>query len=132
VMAQERTLSTEERRLVRQALSIEEKFDSREEIEQKARRAAELLAASKRAVCFTGAGLSTSAGLGDYRGKKGQCVSLSLGLGSLVADDMRIMCGVWTNDDRYKKCRKEGCSVQGPRRRIFCVLQKEMFQMARL
>ena len=27
---------------------------------------------SRRAICFTGAGLSTAAGLGDYRGKRGK------------------------------------------------------------
>eukprot|EP00931_Biecheleriopsis_adriatica_P062711 TRINITY_DN37857_c0_g1_i1.p1 TRINITY_DN37857_c0_g1~~TRINITY_DN37857_c0_g1_i1.p1 ORF type:complete len:472 (-),score=101.66 TRINITY_DN37857_c0_g1_i1:61-1455(-) len=58
--------------LLRQAAATAEHFDSEEELVSKARRAADLLKASSRAICFTGAGLSTSAGLGDYRGKRGK------------------------------------------------------------
>ena len=35
---------------------------------------------SRRAICFTGAGLSTAAGLGDYRGKQGKWTLEAQGL----------------------------------------------------
>jgi len=60
------------RRLMSQAASTLEKFDSEREMEKKAQSAADLLRKSRNAICFTGAGLSTSAGLGDYRGKRGK------------------------------------------------------------
>ena len=49
-----------------------EKFDGEEELAKKAKRAAELLGVSVSAICFTGAGISTAAGLGDYRGVRGK------------------------------------------------------------
>ena len=39
---------------------------------RQAREAARILRQSQRCVAFTGAGLSTAAGLGDYRGKQGK------------------------------------------------------------
>ncbi|CAE7560161.1 SRT1 [Symbiodinium natans] len=54
------------------AAATAEYFDSAQELRQKAQEAASLLRQSSRAICFTGAGLSTAAGLGDYRGKRGK------------------------------------------------------------
>lgn len=71
-LADRGSLSQEERRLLGQAAATAEKFDSEEDLVQKARAAAQRLAASRHAIAFTGAGLSTSAGLGDYRGKRGK------------------------------------------------------------
>eukprot|EP01062_Namystynia_karyoxenos_P066304 TRINITY_DN60267_c0_g1_i1.p1 TRINITY_DN60267_c0_g1~~TRINITY_DN60267_c0_g1_i1.p1 ORF type:complete len:412 (+),score=92.71 TRINITY_DN60267_c0_g1_i1:72-1307(+) len=61
-----------ERGLLRLAAQTAEHFDSAEELEAKARQAADILRSRQRTVAFTGAGLSTSAGLGDYRGKRGK------------------------------------------------------------
>merc|ERR1712232_914874 len=54
------------------ALGTAEKFDSSNDLASKAKAAAAILRERKRVVCFTGAGISTAAGLGDYRGKEGK------------------------------------------------------------
>eukprot|EP00930_Biecheleria_cincta_P023395 TRINITY_DN16910_c0_g1_i1.p1 TRINITY_DN16910_c0_g1~~TRINITY_DN16910_c0_g1_i1.p1 ORF type:complete len:407 (+),score=52.18 TRINITY_DN16910_c0_g1_i1:311-1531(+) len=66
------SISQCERRLLRQATATCEKFDAEAELRAKATRAADILRGASRAICFTGAGISTSAGLGDYRGKRGK------------------------------------------------------------
>lgn len=65
-------LDARDSRLLRQAGDTLEKFDAADDFAEKARRAADILSRSKTAIAFTGAGLSTSAGLGDYRGKRGK------------------------------------------------------------
>lgn len=63
----------------RDAASAAEKFDSADELAKKATEAAAILRQCKRVVCFTGAGISTAAGLGDYRGKEGKWTRESWG-----------------------------------------------------
>eukprot|EP01103_Thecamoeba_quadrilineata_P017954 TRINITY_DN6593_c0_g1_i1.p1 TRINITY_DN6593_c0_g1~~TRINITY_DN6593_c0_g1_i1.p1 ORF type:complete len:395 (-),score=48.41 TRINITY_DN6593_c0_g1_i1:108-1292(-) len=51
---------------------VKEHFDSIEVLEEKARKVVELIRKSKgRVVAFTGAGVSTSAGIADFRGPEG-------------------------------------------------------------
>ncbi|KAL8612722.1 hypothetical protein ACOMHN_025373 [Nucella lapillus] len=57
--------------IVNAAKSLE-KFDSMEDIKSSAQKAAELIRSAKYCIAFTGAGISTSAGLGDFRGKSGK------------------------------------------------------------
>ena len=66
------SLHPSEREMFKQALRAVEKFDAETVLRDKATRAAEILRSSKAAICFTGAGMSTAAGLGDYRGKRGK------------------------------------------------------------
>lgn len=61
-------MSAPEARLVRDAASTAEFHDSDAALAAKAKRIADLLRAGKHVVAFTGAGISTSAGIGDYRG----------------------------------------------------------------
>lgn len=58
----------------------EEREDPAEVIEAKAAEIAALLGDSKQAVLYTGAGLSTSAGISDYRGPQGVWTRLDKGL----------------------------------------------------
>ena len=75
-------MTTIEKRMVREAAKTCEHHDSEEVFESEAKRIAEMICAAKHCVCFTGAGISTSAGIGDYRGKSGK----------------------WTEMDREKVC----------------------------
>jgi len=50
---------------------IKERFDSEQEVEQKATIVAEWIKNSKHFIAFTGAGVSTSAGIPDFRGPDG-------------------------------------------------------------
>jgi mono-ADP-ribosyltransferase sirtuin 6 len=50
---------------------IEEHFDDEEKVDAAARQVAQLLKKSKHAVIYTGAGISTSANIPDYRGPTG-------------------------------------------------------------
>ena len=58
--------------LMRVSEATAERFDSSNTLEAKAKRAAGLLSAASSVICFTGAGISTAAGLRDYRGKRGK------------------------------------------------------------
>lgn len=66
------TLSSLERDMVMDAYKTAEYFDSLQKIPREGARIAQLLKQSKHAIAFTGAGISTSAGIGDFRGKSGK------------------------------------------------------------
>ncbi|XP_065364642.1 NAD-dependent protein deacetylase Sirt6 [Calliphora vicina] len=52
-------------------LGIAEKFDTEAEVEEKVTKLVELLQSAKHVVVHTGAGISTTAGIPDFRGPKG-------------------------------------------------------------
>ncbi|CAE7426749.1 Sirt6 [Symbiodinium pilosum] len=72
LLTQRRSLSKDDLLLLQTASASAEHFDAAADIVLQARRAAEILRNSSKAICFTGAGISTAAGLGDYRGKRGK------------------------------------------------------------
>lgn len=59
-------------RLLQQARDTAEFFDCRDQIQARAVTLAHLLQDARHAVVFTGAGISTAAGIGDFRGLFGQ------------------------------------------------------------
>eukprot|EP00731_Ephydatia_muelleri_P027826 Em0019g699a len=65
-------ITVEEKVLIKEASKTAEFHDSCPTIRNKAARVAGLIKKSRYCVVFTGAGISTSAGIGDYRGKGGK------------------------------------------------------------
>lgn len=65
-------ITVEEKLLIKEASKTAEFHDSYSTIQSKAVRVAALIKKSHYCVVFTGAGISTSAGIGDYRGKGGK------------------------------------------------------------
>ncbi|XP_060065330.1 NAD-dependent protein deacetylase Sirt6-like [Ylistrum balloti] len=65
-------MSHQEKVLVKEAAKSFEQFDSFQHVCREAKRVAKMITSSKHCVAFTGAGISTSAGIGDYRGKSGK------------------------------------------------------------
>jgi len=65
-------MSSDERMMVKDAAKTAEYHDSVEDIEKNAKRIAELIQQAQHCIAFTGAGISTAAGIGDYRGKSGK------------------------------------------------------------
>ena len=61
-----------EKTILKEAAKTVEHHDSAEILKKEAARIATLLQRSKHCVVFSGAGISTSAGIGDYRGKGGK------------------------------------------------------------
>ena len=74
-----------EKSLLIEAAKTQERHDSDDVMKSEAKRIADMIRSSQHCVCFTGAGLSTAAGIGDYRGKSGK----------------------WTQMDREKICHDE-------------------------
>ena len=65
-------LTPAEKTLVKEAAKTAERHSSLLEVKREAVRIGELIKTSQHCVAFTGAGISTSAGIGDYRGKGGK------------------------------------------------------------
>ncbi|XP_052243317.1 NAD-dependent protein deacylase sirtuin-6-like isoform X2 [Dreissena polymorpha] len=66
------SLTKEEKAMIKIAAESAEMFDSFQHIKHAAGTAASWIRDSNQLVVFTGAGISTSAGIGDYRGKAGK------------------------------------------------------------
>ena len=64
-------LVADEKRLVKEVLKSAEYHDSLGTVINEASRIADLIGNAKHYLAFTGAGISISAGIGDYRGKSG-------------------------------------------------------------
>lgn len=65
-------ITKQEKSLIHEAKKTAEFFDSAEQIKKEASKVAKMLLSAKHCVVFTGAGISTAAGIGDYRGKSGK------------------------------------------------------------
>eukprot|EP00736_Rhodelphis_marinus_P014018 Rmarinus@m.8334 len=75
------------RAVVREAKEYAEFFDARNDWVVKAKETAKLLKNSSHAVVFTGAGISTSAGIGDYRGLSGKWTEQDMVLDGAESED---------------------------------------------
>ncbi|XP_033736593.1 uncharacterized protein LOC117324873 [Pecten maximus] len=73
-------MSQQEKILVKEAKKSFEQFDSLQHLCSEAKRVAQMITSSKHCVAFTGAGISTSAGIGDYRGKSGKWTEMDQNL----------------------------------------------------
>lgn len=80
---------------------LEEHFEPKIELEKKAFRIAQLIKRSKHCIVFTGAGISTSAGIPDFRGPEGNH-SLYTSL---------LFKGVWTLKDQGRMRTKPTVST---------------------
>ncbi|ELU05314.1 hypothetical protein CAPTEDRAFT_181192 [Capitella teleta] len=65
-------MSAKEKEMVKVAAKTAETHDSLARIQAEAKRIAAMITKAKHLVAFTGAGISTSAGIGDFRGKSGK------------------------------------------------------------
>lgn len=74
-------------RVMREADELAEIFNSRQQLQQHVDALAKLLQASKHAVIFTGAGISTSAGIGDFRGLFGKWTEDDKVYNNVATDD---------------------------------------------
>ena len=66
------SMTPEEKSLVKDAAKTAEFHDSVDQVKEVAEKVVQLLRTVKHCTAFTGAGISTSAGIGDYRGKGGK------------------------------------------------------------
>ncbi|XP_071139574.1 NAD-dependent protein deacetylase Sirt6-like [Mytilus edulis] len=64
--------SSQEKTLVKEAEKTAEFRNAHKKIIEEAKHVSDLIKSSEHCVAFTGAGISTSAGIGDYRGKSGK------------------------------------------------------------
>ncbi|CAH1791786.1 unnamed protein product [Owenia fusiformis] len=65
-------LNDTEKDMIHEAWKTAEYHDSTEHLKQKAYQIARIILDSKYMIAFTGAGISTAAGIGDFRGKSGK------------------------------------------------------------
>jgi len=65
-------ITAEEKMMIKDAAKTVEYHDSLEDIVKKAKIVAKFILKSQHCIAFTGAGISTAAGIGDYRGKSGK------------------------------------------------------------
>ena len=89
--------------LIPKDMDTTEYIDTKEEIDFKVQKLAELLTSSKKTICFTGAGISTSTGIPDYRS----------GYNTILATGP----GAWETEENKLKHTKEKVRVE-PRKAI--------------
>ena len=83
-------MSFEEQALVKEASKTAEFHDSFEQIKQEATRITSLIRSASHCIVFTGAGISTSAGIGDYRGKGGKWTEMDReSVTAMVAENLK-------------------------------------------
>ena len=83
-------LSSAEKALIKEAAKTAEFHDSFSQVQREAARIATLIRKAKYCTAFTGAGISTSAGIGDYRGKAGKWTEMDREAATaLVTDDLK-------------------------------------------
>ncbi|XP_056019592.1 NAD-dependent protein deacetylase Sirt6-like isoform X3 [Ostrea edulis] len=88
--SQESNLTKEEKEMVKEAIKTAEIHNSYDKVQREAEHIANLIKNSKYCIAITGAGISTAAGIGDYRGIRGK----------------------WTERDKDKKQETKGKSKQ--------------------
>jgi len=110
-------LSEAEKSLVKEALKTAEFHDSLDTVNSEASRIADLIKNAKHCVAFTGAGISTSAGIGDYRGKAGkwteedrESVSTDAALPSQGAMKEPIQKKPRVEDSDFAPVSNDGCT----------------------
>lgn len=82
-------MSPAEKALIKEAAKTAE-FDSFSQVQREAARIATLIRKAKYCTAFTGAGIATSAGIGDYRGKAGKWTEMDReAVTALVTDDLK-------------------------------------------
>jgi hypothetical protein len=80
-------LVAEERKLVASGSELVERYDGVRTVEEKVRVVAGLMRDAQHVVAFTGAGISTAAGIPDYRGSAGVDSKKDLGHAGAAKDD---------------------------------------------
>ena len=87
-------MSFEEQALVKEASKTAEFHDSFEQVRKEAARIASLVRSASHCIVFTGAGISTSAGIGDYRGKGGKWTEMDReAVTAMVAENLKQGAG---------------------------------------